>query len=208
MARECSMTQCGSSSAPAAAQARCSRTPAPRRWRWPRCWPTSSPGDEVIMPSFTFVSTANAFVLRGAVPVFVDIRAGYAQHRRDADRGRDHAAHQGDRAGALRRRGLRDGRDHGDRRAARPAGDRGRRAGRSMASLPRPAAGQLSAHLAALRFHETKNVISGEGGALLVNDAALGRARRDHPREGHQLSHAYTACATARLASTLIRWAR
>lgn len=31
-------------------------------------------GDEVIMPSFTFVSTANAFVLRGAIPVFVDIR--------------------------------------------------------------------------------------------------------------------------------------
>jgi len=33
------------------------------------------PGDEVIMPSFTFVSTANAFVLRGAKPVFVDVRA-------------------------------------------------------------------------------------------------------------------------------------
>ena len=33
------------------------------------------PGDEVILPSYTFVSTANAFVLRGAVPVFVDIRA-------------------------------------------------------------------------------------------------------------------------------------
>src|SRR5262245_61535358 len=33
-----------------------------------------APGDEVIMPSFTFVSTANAFVLRGGVPVFVDIR--------------------------------------------------------------------------------------------------------------------------------------
>ena len=33
------------------------------------------PGDEVIMPSYTFVSTANAFVLQGAVPVFVDIRA-------------------------------------------------------------------------------------------------------------------------------------
>jgi len=32
------------------------------------------PGDEIIMPSFTFVSTANAFVLRGAVRVFVDIR--------------------------------------------------------------------------------------------------------------------------------------
>src|SRR5207253_3841997 len=34
-----------------------------------------APGDEVIMPSFTFASTANAAVLRGAVPVFVDIRA-------------------------------------------------------------------------------------------------------------------------------------
>ena len=32
------------------------------------------PGDEVIMPAYTFVSTAYAFVLRGAVPVFVDIR--------------------------------------------------------------------------------------------------------------------------------------
>src|ERR1700721_1970513 len=32
------------------------------------------PGDEVIVPSFTFVSTVNAFVLRGAVPVFADVR--------------------------------------------------------------------------------------------------------------------------------------
>lgn len=32
------------------------------------------PGDEVIMPSYTFVSTADAFVLRGITPVFVDIR--------------------------------------------------------------------------------------------------------------------------------------
>jgi len=34
----------------------------------------AGPGDEIIMPSYTFVSTANAFVLRGAIPVFVDIR--------------------------------------------------------------------------------------------------------------------------------------
>ena len=34
----------------------------------------TQPGDEIIMPSYTFVSTANAFVLRGGVPVFVDIR--------------------------------------------------------------------------------------------------------------------------------------
>ena len=32
------------------------------------------PGDEIIMPSYTFVSTANAFALRGGVPVFIDIR--------------------------------------------------------------------------------------------------------------------------------------
>ncbi len=68
------------------------------------------PGDEVIMPSFTFVSTANAFALRGATPVFVDIRAGHAQPRRVANRGGDHAAHPRDRAGPLRRRRLRDGR--------------------------------------------------------------------------------------------------
>ena len=39
------------------------------------------PGDEVIMPAYTFVSTADAFVLRGAVPVFVDIRPGHHEHR-------------------------------------------------------------------------------------------------------------------------------
>ena len=41
------------------------------------------PGDEVIVPSFTFVSTVNAFVLRGARPVFADIRPGHAQPGRD-----------------------------------------------------------------------------------------------------------------------------
>lgn len=39
------------------------------------------PGDEVIMPSYTFVSTADAFVLRGATAVFVDIRPDTNEHR-------------------------------------------------------------------------------------------------------------------------------
>ena len=43
-------------------------------WRWQRFWRDIQPGDEVIMPSYTFVSTADAFVLQGANCVFVDIR--------------------------------------------------------------------------------------------------------------------------------------
>ncbi len=48
------------------------------------------PGDEVIMPSFTFVSTANAFVLRGARVVFADSGSGGAQHGLRVGRGADH----------------------------------------------------------------------------------------------------------------------
>ena len=128
------------------------------------------PGDEVIMPSYTFVSTANAFVLRGAVPVFVDIRPDTLNIDENADRGRDHAAHAGDRAGALRRRRLRDG------RASWPSPRR-----HELLVIEDAAQGVMSSykgrplgsigHLAALSFHETKNIISGEGGALLVNDA-------------------------------------
>jgi dTDP-4-amino-4,6-dideoxygalactose transaminase len=73
------------------------------------------PGDEVIMPSFTFVSTANAFVLRGATPVFVDIR-GHAQPRRTARRRSRDVADTRDRARPLRWCGLRHGGAHHDRR--------------------------------------------------------------------------------------------
>lgn len=125
------------------------------------------PGDEVIMPSFTFVSTANAVVLRGAVPVFVDIdpltlnldpravadaitektRAIFAVHYAgfpaDMDRLMELA------------------RDHGlfvveDAAQALGSTYKGRQAG-------------SFGDMAAFSFHETKNVISGEGGALVVN---------------------------------------
>jgi len=129
------------------------------------------PGDEVIMPSYTFVSTANAFVLRGAVPVFVDIREDtlnlderlieaaitprtraivpvhYAGVSCEMDTIMDIA----------RRHELRVVED-----AAQ--GVMARYKGRALGSL-----GDLGAY----SFHETKNVISGEGGALLVNDPAL-----------------------------------
>ncbi len=129
------------------------------------------PGDEVIMPSFTFVSTANAFVLRGAVPVFVDIR----QDTLNIDEAVIEAAITS-RTKAIcvvhyagvscemdaildiaNRHGL-------DVIEDAAQGLMSRYKGRPLGSM---------GLLGALSFHETKNVISGEGGALLVNDAAL-----------------------------------
>ncbi|MDR6936851.1 dTDP-4-amino-4,6-dideoxygalactose transaminase [Luteibacter sp. 3190] len=130
-----------------------------------------APGDEVIMPSYTFVSTANAFVLRGAIPVFVDIREDtlnidetlienaitektkaicvvhYAGVSCEMDSIMDLAG----------RYGLYVIED-----AAQ--GIFSAYKGRALGSI---------GHLAALSFHETKNIISGEGGALLVNDERL-----------------------------------
>lgn len=129
------------------------------------------PGDEVIMPSFTFVSTANAVVLRGAVPVFVDIDPAtlnidaalvaeavtprtkaifavhYAGFPADMDALAEIARAHGlwvveDAAQAL-----------GSTYKGRPAGSLG--------------------DLSAFSFHETKNIISGEGGALCVNAGEL-----------------------------------
>jgi len=130
-----------------------------------------APGDEVILPSFTFVSTANAFALRGATPVFVDIRldtlnlderlieAAITPRTRAivpvhyAGVGCDMPA-----IGALAsRHGLAVVEDAAQ--GLRSSAD-----GRPLGSFGR---------LAALSFHETKNVISGEGGALVINDAAL-----------------------------------
>lgn len=129
------------------------------------------PGDEVIMPSFTFVSTANAFVLRGAVPVFVDIRTDTLNidealiEQAITPRTRAicvvHYAGVACEMDAIMviaaRHGLKVIED-----AAQ--GILSSYKGRALGSI---------GDLAALSFHETKNVISGEGGALLVNDPAL-----------------------------------
>ncbi|UUR08930.1 dTDP-4-amino-4,6-dideoxygalactose transaminase [Sphingomonas glaciei] len=129
------------------------------------------PGDEVILPSFTFVSTANAVVLRGATPVFVDIdpatlnlnparvaeavtprtRAIFAVHYAgfpaDMDALADIASPRDlllveDAAQAL-----------GSTYKGRPAGSLG--------------------DMGAFSFHETKNILSGEGGALTLNTSDL-----------------------------------
>ena len=129
------------------------------------------PGDEVIMPSYTFVSTANAFVLRGGVPVFVDIRPDTLNidetKIEQAITPRTKAivpVHYGGVACEMdtimdiaRRHNLLVIEDAAQGIVAyyknRPLGSIG--------------------HLAALSFHDTKNVISGEGGALLINDPEL-----------------------------------
>jgi len=129
------------------------------------------PGDEVIMPSYTFVSTANAFVLRGAVPVFVDIRPdtlNIDETKIEAaitERTRAivpvHYAGVGCEMDTImeiaRRHQLIVIED-----AAQ--GIMSTYKGRPLGSI---------GHLGTLSFHETKNIISGEGGALLINDMAL-----------------------------------
>ena len=128
-------------------------------------------GDEIIMPSFTFVSTANAFALRGAVPVFVDIR----QDTFNIDE-------------TLIEKAI-----TSKTKAIVPV----HYAGHSCAMdkimfiankykllvIEDAALGLMSTygnkflgtigHAGVLSFHETKDVISGEGGALILNDEKL-----------------------------------
>src|SRR5689334_10730209 len=129
------------------------------------------PGDEVILPSFTFVSTANAFALRGAVPVFVDIRPDTL----NLDETKIEAAIT-PRTRAIvpvHYSGVACDMD----RIMHIAQDRGLlviedAAQGTLATYKGRPLGSIG-HLGALSFHETKNIISGEGGALLVNDPRL-----------------------------------
>ena len=127
------------------------------------------PGDEVIMPSYTFVSTANAFVLRGATPVFVDIRADTLNidessiERAITPRTRAIVVVHYAGVGCEMDRIMEIANRHGllvIEDAAHGFGSKYR--GRPLGSI---------GHLAAFSFHETKNIHSGEGGALLINDA-------------------------------------
>lgn len=129
------------------------------------------PGDEVIMPSYTFVSTANAFVLRGGVPVFVDVRADTL----NLDERLVEAAL------TPRTRAIVPVHYAGVGCEMEPILEIAAR--RGLTVIEDAAQGLMTEHrgralgafgaLGALSFHETKNVISGEGGALLVNDARL-----------------------------------
>lgn len=130
-----------------------------------------SPGDEVIMPSYTFVSTANAFVLRGGVPVFVDIRPDTLNidetKIEQAITNKTKAivpVHYGGVACEMDVI-MEIARQHN----LLVIEDAAQGIASSYKNRPLGSIG----HLAALSFHDTKNVISGEGGALLINAPEL-----------------------------------
>ena len=126
------------------------------------------PGDEVIVPSFTFVSTANAFAMRGARPVFIDIRQDTLNFDEDQFESliteRTRAAVPVHYAGVgcemdvimeiARRRDVAVVEDNAH-------GLFGRYKGTLLGTF---------GCLATQSFHETKNFSCGEGGALLIND--------------------------------------
>ena len=127
------------------------------------------PGDEVIMPAFTFVSTANAFVLRGAIPVFVDIRADTL----NIDETLIEAAIT-PRTKAIcvvHYAGVACEMDTIMAIAARHGLDVVEDAAQAIQSSYRGHPLGTIGQLGCLSFHETKNIISGEGGALLCRDA-------------------------------------
>ena len=127
------------------------------------------PGDEVIMPSYTFVSTANAFVLRGAVPVFVDIRSDTLNI--DEARIKEAITDKTKAIVVVHYAGVACEMDAimeiAGRHGLLVIEDDAQGMGSSYKGRPLGSIG----HLAAVSFHETKNIISGEGGALLVNSA-------------------------------------
>jgi len=138
------------------------------------------PGDEIIMPSFTFVSTANAFVLRGGVPVFVDVREDTLNIDESRIEGaitaRTKAIVAVHYAGVACE--MATIRDLAARHGLLVIEDAAQAIGAAYRGKPLGSLG----HLAALSFHETKNLISGEGGALLVNATELA-ARAEIVRE-------------------------
>ncbi len=126
------------------------------------------PGDEVILPSYTFVSTANAFALRGGVSVFVDIRSDNLNIDETlieaAITSKTRAIAPVHYAGvpcemdAIM--------DIAQRHRLLVVED----AAQALLSTYKGRALGSIGHFGCLSFHETKNIISGEGGALLIND--------------------------------------
>jgi dTDP-4-amino-4,6-dideoxygalactose transaminase len=129
------------------------------------------PGDEVILPSFTFVSTVNAFVLRGATPVFIDIR----QDTLNLDEHLIEPAITEKTKAIVPVHYAGVGCEMDSIMAIAKQCNLSVVEDAAQAILSEYKGQKLGTigHLGCLSFHETKNVISGEGGALLINDEKL-----------------------------------
>ncbi len=128
------------------------------------------PGDEFIVPSFTFVSTLNAFALRGATPVFVDVRPDTLNLDEEAVARKINArtkaivaVHYGGVGCELTRLGELARQHRIPLIEDNAHGLFGKYRGKPLGAFGR---------FAALSFHETKNISCGEGGALLLTDDA------------------------------------
>ena len=126
------------------------------------------PGDEIIVPSFAFVSTANAFVLHGATPVFADIRADTLNL--DETQLKKYITSRTRAVIPLHYAGVACAMDAISEIAKRNnlvvIEDNAHGLSGAFQHKPLGSWGQM----AALSFHETKNYTCGEGGALLIND--------------------------------------
>jgi dTDP-4-amino-4,6-dideoxygalactose transaminase len=130
-----------------------------------------APGDEVIVPSFTFVSTVNAFALRGAVPVFADIRPDTLNI--DESQIASLVSPRTKAIVAVHYAGV----------ACEMDALMATAAAHGLAVVEDNAHGLFGRYrdrplgtfgpLSALSFHETKNISCGEGGALVISDPAL-----------------------------------
>lgn len=129
------------------------------------------PGDEVILPSYTFVSTANAVVLRGGVPVFVDIRPDTL----NIDEAKIEAAITPKTKAIMPVHYAGVGCEMSTIRAIADEYNLLVIEDAAQASMARYEGQPLGSHghMAAFSFHATKNIVSGEGGALVINDPAL-----------------------------------
>lgn len=126
------------------------------------------PGDEIIMPSFTFVSTANAFVLRGGIPVFIDIRPDTLNI--DETKITNAITEKTKVIVPVHYAGIPCAMDKIMEIAKKY----------KLIVIEDAAQAMLSSYnnkylgtigdFGTLSFHETKNIISGEGGALLINN--------------------------------------
>jgi dTDP-4-amino-4,6-dideoxygalactose transaminase len=128
-------------------------------------------GDEVVMPSFTFVSTANAVVLRGGTPVFVDIRQDTLNIDEELV----------DAAITPRTKAIFPIHYAGVPAEMNRVNELAKRhnlfvvedAAQALGSKYRGSYAGALGDLAAFSFHETKNIITGEGGALSINNPTL-----------------------------------